>query len=150
MPRDEQTRDVGHEQADLHTYDTERQLPTSHNPLPALNAVGVAKPTIDEDAFVAVQDSAEFGELKRKFRGFAFPLTAIFLTWYFVYVLLSVYAKSLMAMNVGLGNVNLGHVLGLLQFVTTFLITWLYLRHMNRNIDPLAAELRAKLEGTAK
>ncbi len=136
------------DQADLHTYDTERHLPADHNPLPALNTVVGENTNIDEQAFVAVQNSAEFAELRSRFRRFAFPMTAAFLVWYFAYVLLSMFAKPLMSTNIGLGNLNLGHVLGLLQFVTTFLITWLYLRHMNRNIDPLAADLRAKLEGT--
>lgn len=139
-----------HDQADLHTYDAERHLPADHNPLPALNTVIGDNRNIDEQAFVDVQASPEFATLRRKFRAFAFPLTAIFLAWYFGYVLLSVYAKPLMATDVGLGNVNLGHVLGLLQFATTFLITWLYLRHMRRNIDPLASQLRAQLEGTTK
>jgi len=55
-----------------------------------------------------------------------------------------------MVQNIGLGNLNMGHALGLLQFATTFLITWLYLRHMTKNIDPLARDLRAKLEGGNK
>jgi uncharacterized membrane protein (DUF485 family) len=37
--------------------------------------------------------------------------------------------------------------MGLAQFVTTFLITWLYVRHANRNLDPLAGQLRDELEG---
>jgi len=150
---DERTPGSGassHEQADLHTYDTERHLPASHNPLPALNTVGSAKDPIAEEAFVEVQGSAEFAELTKRFRGFAFPMTAAFLIWYFGYVLLSVYAKPFMAQEIGLGHVNIGTLLGLLQFVTTFLITWLYMRHMNKNIDPLSAKLRAKLEGAGK
>lgn len=142
--------DHGHEQADLHTYDTERHLPASHSPLPALDNVGPARSAIDEEAFVEVQQSPEFAELTRKFRGFAFPMTAAFLIWYFGYVLLSVYAKPFMAQQIGLGRVNMGTMLGLLQFVTTFLITWLYMRHMTRNIDPLSAKLRAKLEAGTK
>lgn len=139
-----------HDQADSHTYDTERHLPASHNPLPALNHVGADKPSISDDAFAQVQASAEFAELKKRFRNFAFPMTAVFLIWYFAYVLLSVYAKPFMAQEVGLGHVNVGTILGILQFVTTFLITWLYMRHMNSKIDPLSAKLRAKLEGSAK
>lgn len=137
------------DQSDRHTYDAERHLPADHNPLPALNTVIGENRNIDEAAFAEVQSSPEFAELKRRFRNFAFPMTAAFLIWYFAYVLLSVYAKPFMSQQVGLGNLNLGHVLGLLQFLTTFLITWLYLRHMTRNIDPLAADLRAKLEGSA-
>jgi len=37
-----------------------------------------------------------------------------------------------------------------MQFVTTFLITWLYIRHAGKNLDPLAASLREKLEGDAR
>lgn len=29
----------------------------------------------------------------------------------------------------------------------TFLITWLYIRHANRHLDPIAAKLRDELEG---
>ena len=35
-------------------------------------------------------------------------------------------------------------VFGLLQFATTFLITWLYSRHMNAKVDPLARDLEAR------
>jgi uncharacterized membrane protein (DUF485 family) len=39
-------------------------------------------------------------------------------------------------------------VFGLLQFVSTALITWLYVRHANTKLDPLATEIREDLEGT--
>ena len=42
---------------------------------------------------------------------------------------------------------TIGLLLGLLQFVTTFLITWMYIRHANKNLDPIASKLRAELEG---
>ena len=38
-------------------------------------------------AYIAVQGSQEFGELRRKFRRFVFPMTGLFLAWYFLYVL---------------------------------------------------------------
>jgi uncharacterized membrane protein (DUF485 family) len=44
------------------------------------------------------------------------------------------------------GNINVGYVFGLLQFVSTFLIAWLYERHMDNKVDPLAARLRDELE----
>lgn len=101
---------------------------------------------IGAEAFREVQQSAEFTELRRRFRAFAFPLSIAFLVWYFAYVLLSTYAVDLMNTKV-FGRVNLGIILGLMQFVTTFAITWLYIRHMTRTIDPLASKLRADLEG---
>ena len=38
----------------------------------------------DDDPYVAMQTTDEFQALRRKFRGFVFPMTAFFLVWYFV------------------------------------------------------------------
>lgn len=46
-----------------------------------------------------------------------------------------------------LGNLNVGLLFGLGQFLSTFLITWLYIRHANKSLDPIAAQLRTDLEG---
>jgi uncharacterized membrane protein (DUF485 family) len=62
---------------------------------------------------------------------------------------MSVYARDLMATPI-LGNINLGTIFGLAQFVTTFLITWLYIRHMNNKVDPIATKIREELEGASK
>jgi uncharacterized membrane protein (DUF485 family) len=91
------------------------------------------------------QASPEFVELKQRFRRFAFPMTVAFLAWYLLYVLLSTYAPDLMSTRV-FGNVNLGIVLGLAQFVTTFVITHLYVAHANKRTDPISDEMRNRLE----
>jgi uncharacterized membrane protein (DUF485 family) len=91
------------------------------------------------------QDSPEFTELRRRFRSFAVPMTVAFLAWYLLYVLLSTYAHDFMATKV-FGNINIGILLGLGQFVTTFLITQLYVRHAGRSTDPVADEMRNRLE----
>ena len=91
------------------------------------------------------QDSPEFTELRRRFRSFAVPMTVAFLAWYLLYVLLSTYAPDFMATEV-FGNVNIGLLLGLGQFVSTFLITSLYVRHAGRSTDPIADEMRNRLE----
>jgi uncharacterized membrane protein (DUF485 family) len=93
-----------------------------------------------------VQASADFAELRRRLRRFVFPMTAAFLTWYLFYVLLATYARGFMSIKL-FGNINVGLVLGLLQFVSTFTITWLYVRYANRRLDPLAENLRDDLEG---
>ena len=91
------------------------------------------------------QASPEFVELKRRFRRFAFPMTAAFLTWYLLYVLLSTYAPDLMGTKVW-GNLTLGILLGLGQFVTTFVITHVYVAHANKRTDPISDEMRTRLE----
>ncbi len=98
--------------------------------------------------FLETQASPEFQELRTRLRRFVFPMTAFFLLWYALYVLLGAFAHDFMAIRV-FGNVNVGLLIGLGQFVTTFVITGLYVRFANRELDPRAAAIREKLEGTA-
>ena len=49
-------------------------------------------------------------------------MTAIFLIWYAAYVLLGAFAHDFMATRVW-GDINVGLIIGLGQFVSTFLIT---------------------------
>jgi uncharacterized membrane protein (DUF485 family) len=100
---------------------------------------------LSPEEYRQAQASPEFVELKRRFRRFAFPMTVAFLTWYLLYVLLSTYAHDFMSKEV-FGNVNVGLIFGLLQFVSTFAITHLYVAHANRNTDPIADEMRERLE----
>lgn len=108
----------------------------------AAHPTGDPRPAVD---YLEVEDSARFRELKRAHRGFVFPLAVAFLVWYFAFVLLSDYAHELMSTPV-IGNVNLGILLGLAQFVTTFAITTWYVSRANARFDPAAAEIRADLE----
>ncbi|GAY17639.1 DUF485 domain-containing protein [Mycobacterium sp. shizuoka-1] len=99
--------------------------------------------------YLAVQASPEFQELRRTLRRFVFPTTAFFLIWYATYVLLGAFAHDFMAIKVW-GNINLGLIIGLGQFLTTFLITGLYVRFANRELDPRAEAIRAEMEGGAQ
>ncbi|MET9727273.1 DUF485 domain-containing protein [Streptomyces zaomyceticus] len=103
-------------------------------------------PTTEQ--FVEVQEGEEFGELRRTYRSFAFPLTLAFIAWYLLYVLLSNYAGGFMGTKV-FGNINVALVLGLGQFATTFLIAWLYSRHAANRLDPKAEVIRERMEGDA-
>jgi uncharacterized membrane protein (DUF485 family) len=132
----------------MSALDPESHLPSHHTPLSELDEPSPGHRITTAEEFVAAQNSPEFAELRRKFRTFAFPWTVAFLVWYFAYVLLSTYAEEFMSTPV-VGHINIGLLLGLAQFATTFLLTWLYVRHANRNLDPLASKMRAELEGDA-
>ncbi|MCD1145077.1 DUF485 domain-containing protein [Kocuria sp. LUK] len=106
--------------------------------------VGAADPAAGVD-FPTAQRSPEFQELRRTHRSFVFPLAVAFLVWYLLYVVLAMYAPDLFTIQV-IGNVNLGVLLGLLQFVTTFAITGAYVSFANRKLDPKATAIREDLE----
>ncbi len=97
------------------------------------------------DPYVQLQRSEEFQDLRRRFRSFVLPMTAFFLTWYFLYVLAAVFAPGFMSVRLW-GAINVGLVFGLLQFVTTFAITFIYARWANREFDPRAEALGARME----
>jgi uncharacterized membrane protein (DUF485 family) len=96
-----------------------------------------------------VQLSPDFSELRRRFRRFVFPMTGLFLAWYFLYVLLADYATDFMSTRV-FGNINVALLLGFGQFVSTFAITMIYVRWADKQIDPAAERMRTLIEGEDK
>jgi uncharacterized membrane protein (DUF485 family) len=98
--------------------------------------------------YLAVQASPEFQELRSRLRRFVFPMSALFLIWYTAYVMLGAFAHDFMAIKVW-GNINVGLLIGLGQFVSTFVITGIYVWWANRELDPRAEAIRAELEGGA-
>jgi uncharacterized membrane protein (DUF485 family) len=106
----------------------------------------LAQPPGAETDYERVQRSPEFQALRRRFRTFVFPMTGLFLAWYLIYVLLAAYAPDVMSIRVT-GNITVGLLFGLGQFVSTFAITMLYARWANTHQDPIADELRQRIEG---
>jgi uncharacterized membrane protein (DUF485 family) len=96
--------------------------------------------------FEEVQATQQFKDLRKRHRSFVFPMAIGFLLWYFAYVILAAYAVDFMSTKVW-GNINVGIIMGLLQFVTTFAITGWYVSYSNRRLDPIAADIRHGIEG---
>lgn len=97
------------------------------------------------DPYVQLQRTEEFQEHRRRFRAFVFPMTAFFLAWYFLYVFAAIFAPEFMSTRV-FGTINVGLIFGLLQFVTTFAITFIYARWANREFDPRSEALGQRME----
>jgi len=99
--------------------------------------------TREREAYAELARSSEFAELRRRYRGFAFPWTIVFLAWYMLYVLCANWATGFMSTKV-VGNINVALIFGLLQFASTFLIAYLYNRHARQKLDPAADDLAAR------
>ncbi|MFD7029098.1 DUF485 domain-containing protein [Streptomyces sp. NPDC059917] len=109
---------------------------------------GALSPGPTPEAFVQVQQSAEFAALRRSHHSFAFPLTIAFVTWYLLFVFLSNYAGGFMGTKL-FGNINVALVFGLAQFLSTFLIAWFYSRHASTKLDPQAEAIKSRMEADA-
>ncbi len=92
-----------------------------------------------------VQGTEEFSKLRSTFRSFTMPLTVAGLVWYIGYVLVATYAGDFFGNSVPVFG-NVGILLGVLQFVTTFLITWLYIGFANKKLEPMQAAIRDDME----
>ncbi|HSA51081.1 MAG TPA: DUF485 domain-containing protein [Yinghuangia sp.] len=119
----------------------EHGLAPDRGPDPVARTDGVRREEQPGDVYLHVQASPEFQEIRRRYRDFVFPMTALFLAWYFAYVLATTLARDLMARPIA-GEINVGLAFGLAQFVSTFLITWLYARNAVRKRDRAALALR--------
>jgi uncharacterized membrane protein (DUF485 family) len=96
--------------------------------------------------YEAVRASRDFWTLRRRFGSFVVPACALFILWYFLFVIIAVFAPGFMRISV-FGDVNVGLCFGALQFVSTFAIALSYRRWAQRRLDPLSGRLRQRLEG---
>ena len=107
---------------------------------------GRASYTATESKYLAAQESAEFQELRRRYRGWVHPGrrrrpssgTSSTSCW-------PPTPRTSWPSRV-LGNINVGLVMGLLQFVSTFGVTALYISYANRVLDPVSEKIRDEFE----
>jgi uncharacterized membrane protein (DUF485 family) len=101
--------------------------------------------TENEKVWIETQASPEFQALKKKFRNYAFPVAALSLAWYFLYVILTGFARDWISFQV-FGNINIAFLLGIFQFVTTFGIAWAYDRHSTKHLDDASDKIARQVE----
>ncbi|HLN69976.1 MAG TPA: DUF485 domain-containing protein [Streptosporangiaceae bacterium] len=99
--------------------------------------------------YEVVHASREFRTLRRHLGSFAGPAIALFLGWYFLYVIVAAFAPGFMRIRVE-GEVNVGLCFGVLQFVSTFVITIVYRRWAQQRFDPQSERLRQRLDARRK
>ena len=106
---------------------------------------GHRQPYRRDSVYDTIHATEEFAELRRRYRSFVFPATVAFLSWYLLYVVLSNWAHDFMSVKL-VGNVNVALVFGVLQFVTTFVLAWMYSRYSTTKLDPLARSLDERFQ----
>jgi uncharacterized membrane protein (DUF485 family) len=118
-----------------------RYRPASVEPL-------FARPSNRGKGLVALRDEPVFTSLRRKQRRFIFPVSLLFMAWYMTFVLLAAYAHDFMSRPV-LGLINVGMVMGLMQFLSSVVIMLVYCRYAKRVIDPAAKHVQERWEERA-
>ncbi|MFH9349878.1 DUF485 domain-containing protein [Kitasatospora sp. NPDC017646] len=119
-------------------------VPAAPSVAPAVTAQEPPAPVSTTDStevYRSVQASAAFRDIRRSYRMFVFPTCGAFLGWYLVYVGAEAVVPGVMRSPVA-GPVNVAWLLGLLQFASTFLLTWLYARNARTRRDRAALGLR--------
>lgn len=91
--------------------------------------------------YAAMANDRRFRLLQKRFRRLAIGVVGSFLGWYLLYIALSAFARDFMA-RPAFGHINMAMLLGVLQFVSTFVLAWRYTRYARSQLDPLASQLR--------
>jgi len=84
-------------------------------------------------------------ELSRRHQRFVWPMTVFFLLYYLALPFLAGEAPGLMGTKV-FGEFTFGYLFALSQFLMAFVVAWVYSRWASRRLDPLAEEVRQRLE----
>lgn len=87
-------------------------------------------------------DVAALDVLAAKRLRVALALTAAILVVYFGFILLIAFAKGFLSERIVTG-LTVGMALGVLVILTTWALTWIYVRWANRVYEPEATRLRA-------
>ncbi|MFI9052349.1 DUF485 domain-containing protein [Streptomyces sp. NPDC053427] len=143
-PGDVRFHDPGYEtpasgRGEWHDGATDERCRPGHVQTPA--PVPLPRSASHGEVYLAVQRSGAFQEVRRRYRRFVVPATALFLAWYLAYVIAAIAAPGLMAHRVA-GALNVAMLAGLGQFATTFLLTWAYARHARLRRDSAALDIR--------
>jgi uncharacterized membrane protein (DUF485 family) len=101
--------------------------------------------TENEKVWADTQASPEFQALKKRFRNYAFPVAALSVAWYFLYVMMTGFARDFMNIKVA-GNITVAFIFGLLQFVSTFAIAWAYDNHSTKHLDDASDKIARQVE----
>ena len=95
--------------------------------------------------WVAIERSPEFRELAGRRRRFIVRASVFFLTFFLTYLLLTAFAQDFMGTEIA--GMPLAFLLAVAQVLMTWVVTWLYLRVADRELEPLenrAAEAAAQ------
>ena len=95
--------------------------------------------------YEAVRASRDFWTLRRRFGSFVVPACVLFIAWYFLFVVIAVFAPGFMRISV-FGGINVGLCFGVLQFASTFALALGDRRWAEHRMDPLSARMRHRLE----
>jgi uncharacterized membrane protein (DUF485 family) len=85
--------------------------------------------------WVAIERSPEFRELAGRRRRFIVRASVFFLAFFLTYLLLTAFAQDFMGTEIA--GMPLAFLLAVAQVLMTWVVTWLYLRTSDRELEPL-------------
>ncbi|MDO0932588.1 DUF485 domain-containing protein [Streptomyces sp. DG2A-72] len=106
-------------------------------------------PNVEPVSPESIHNSPEFHSMRSAHRSFGTAATLVSVGGFLTYVLLSSFAAGLMNQSL-IGHLTIGLALGLGQFLLMGTTIWLYVRHMDRRIDPVTHRLRAHIRAQAQ
>lgn len=98
------------------------------------------------DRYVAVYESAQFQDLRRRSNAFIVWGSVAFFGWWFLVILLAAFAPAVLRTGLG-GPMNVGLLFIGLSMAFVVVLAAVYMRYARTRLDPLSEQIRADLEG---
>ncbi|MBW3628208.1 MAG: DUF485 domain-containing protein [Gemmatimonadetes bacterium] len=117
-------------------------MPTDRDP------EGTNRQSLAAHEWAEVENNPEFRALVHAKRGFIFPATAFFIVYYFALPILVGYWPEAMSRDV-VGEVNVGYLFALSQFVMAWIIMAMYVKRA-KVFDGMVDRLVAQVRGGAR
>lgn len=100
-----------------------------------------------EGRWRAIAESDDFTTLMRERRRLTSVLMAVSLGWFAIFLLLATFAKDFMGGAVFAEELTVAYVLGLSQFVLTFVVIRIYAKRADGRFAELEQRVAASVEG---
>lgn len=98
--------------------------------------------TADSDSLARIAEDPRYRALVARRSRFTWILTGVMLAIFFGYILLIAFDKAMLARPIGGGTTTLGIPIGIGVILAGILLTGIYVRRANRDLDPAVRALR--------
>lgn len=102
---------------------------------------------MDLNTLEAIRSAPEYQELLARRRALILPLSILTLVIYYAFILALAFFPEALSVRIGEGVTTLGILIGLGVIFSTFVITGIYVRKANREIEDLLIKIQQKYKG---
>ncbi|WP_024953631.1 DUF485 domain-containing protein [Sulfurospirillum arcachonense] len=97
---------------------------------------------MNQEIYERVKNNPKFSELVKKRSSFAFKLSLIMLSVYYIFIMIIAFSPETLGKQIGTGVTSIGIPIGLSIIILCFILTGIYTDRANNEFDKLTDEIK--------